>query len=179
MLHKVENSVLWLAKNNDFFKKNILIEFENQGIDINRIIFAEYAADHAEHIARLSLADLFLDTFPYCAQSTALDSVNAGLPILTRSGRSFSSKVSSSILSALDSPELITQSDEAYISMAVQLASEPELLLQIRNKIKMNFSKTSLGQVSLSTRNLENAYKHMYQCYLNDLSPDHFSVEIS
>lgn len=179
ILHKVENSVLWIAKNNDFFKKNILIEFGNQGIDINRIIFADYAADHVAHIARLSLADLFLDTFPFCAQSTALDSVNAGLPILTRPGRSFTSRVSSSILSALDCPELITQSDEEYISMAVELASEPELLLQIRNKIKINFSKSSLGKVSLSTRNIENAYKHMHQRYLNNLSPDHFSVEIS
>ncbi len=122
LLQAVNHSVLWLFKDNDLAQQNLIQEAQQRGITAQRLIFAE-RMDHSEHLARLRLADLFLDTFPYNAHTTASDALSVGLPVLTLVGRSFASRVGASLLSALDLTELIASSTEQYRSLAIQPSS--------------------------------------------------------
>ena len=165
ILMQVPNSVFWVSQNNPFFRENLLKEFEVLGIASERIIFANKLESMADHLARLSLADLFLDTAPYNAHTTALDSLKAGVPIITYLGQAFAGRVGASVLNAIELPELITHSLEGYEQLAVALAQDPERLQQLKTRLAHNKNTTALFDTPRFVRNLEDAYRRVYENY--------------
>lgn len=177
ILIKAQNSVLWISENNEHFKTNITVEFERRGLDRSRLIFAERVELMEDHLARYALADLFLDTFPYNAHTTTIDSLKGGVPVLTRVGLSFASRVAASLLNAIKMPELITNSVEEYEALAIELATNPIKFREIKSKLVNNRFKTPLFDTPLFTKNLEDAYLKIHQRYQNGLKPDHISID--
>ena len=176
ILSTTKNSVIWISENNEYFRANIATEFESRGIDSDRIIFAQRVEMMADHLSRYALADLFLDTHPYNAHTTALDSLKIGVPVLTLMGHSFASRVAASLLNAIGLPELITNTQEEYEALAIELAMNPQKLTDIKLKLANNRLTTPLFDTPLFAKNLEAAYIKMYERYQADLSPDHISI---
>ena len=176
ILGHVEGSVLWLFEDNPQAASNLRKEAVKRGIESERLIFARRIPPH-EHLARHRSADLFLDTFPCNAHTTASDALWAGLPVLTLSGESFASRVAASLLHAMQLPELITSSQEEYEALAISLAINPEKLGQIRHKLEQNRLTAPLFDTRLFTRNIEEAYRTMYERYQADLPPEHLVVK--
>ena len=172
----MEQSILWISENNESFKTGIKIEFKKRGIDSTRIIFAQRVELMADHLARYALADLFLDTHPYNAHTTAVDSLKAGVPVLTLKGQSFASRVATSLLNAIRLPELITNTQEEYEALAIELAMNPIKLAEIKLRLVNNRLTTPLFDTPLFTKNLEVAYTKIYERYQNNLQPDHISI---
>ena len=176
ILLAVKNSVIWISENNKFFSVNIVAEFENRGIDSSRIIFAPRVELMEDHLARYALADLFLDTYPYNAHTTAIDSLKAGVPVLTLIGQSFASRVAASLLNAVDLPELVTTNQADYEVMAIELAKNPKKLADIKLNLATNRLTAPLFDTSLFTKNLETAYIKMMERHLAGLQPDHITI---
>ena len=176
ILQRVDNSVLWISENNPLFNANLKSEFEKRSIDSARIVFAQREELMVDHLARYSQADLFLDTHPYNAHTTALDSLTAGVPILTLLGQSFASRVAASLLNAIELPELITTNLESYEQLAIELAHNPHQLADIKSKLANNLLTSPLFNTHLFAKNLEAAYSAMHQKYHADLSPEHISI---
>jgi len=168
ILNSVENSVLWLLQENLTAKNNLLMEADKFGIDPCRIIFAERMPP-SDHLARHHMADLFLDTFPYNAHTTASDALWAGLPVLTRTGESFASRVAASLLYSIDLPELVTNTVEKYEALAIEFGQNPILLNTLRKKLANNRLSTPLFDTLLFTKNLECAYLKVYENYQKGL----------
>ena len=139
-------------------------------------IFAKRMESLADHLARHRLADLFIDTLPFNAHTTASDALWAGLPVLTCIGTTFAGRVAASLLKAIGLPELITQTQEDYEMMAFQLATNQEKLLAIRQKIDQNRLTTPLFNTVLFARNIEDAYFKMLQRNQIQLPVDHIFV---
>ncbi len=177
ILMQVEGSVLWLLEDNSSAATNLRKEASRRHVEPARLIFAR-RMPLREHLARHRLADLFLDTLPYNAHTTASDALWAGVPVLTRIGETFASKVAASLLTAIGLPELITTSPEAYEALAIELAADPEKLSSIKNKLAQNRLTTSLFDTERFTRHLEAAYTAMYERYQADLPPDHIYVPL-
>src|ERR1700687_5606462 len=137
LLRRVDASVLWLLKSNDFAIVNLRREAPARGVDPARLIFAPFANAEA-HLARHAAADLFLDTLPYNAHTTASDALWAGLPLLTCAGTTFAGRVGASLLHAAGLPDLVTQNLEEYEALALKLATDRELLQSIRRKLREN-----------------------------------------
>ena len=175
VLLAAENSMLWISENNEDFKRNITAEFEARQIESSRVIFAGRVDSMGDYLARYRLADLFLDTHPYGAHTTAVDALKAGLPLLTFMGQSFASRVASSLLKSIGLPELIASSPEEYEMIAVDLAIHPKKLEAIKLKLAKNLQTTSLFNTSLFAQNLESIYLKMCERYQLDLQPDHIS----
>ena len=176
LLKRVKNSVLWILSEDVNISKNLKNEIKIRGIDFNRIVFAE-RIKMTEHLARQKVADLFIDTFPYTGHTTASDALWVGLPVLTRIGESFASRVSASLLNAIDLSELVTSSEKQYEDIAVELATNPIKLKEIKNKLKNNRNTKPLFNTQIFTRNMEKAYSLMYERYLKNLPLD--NIEIS
>ena len=176
ILLTAKNSVIWISENNEYFRSNIVAEFESRGIDHDRIIFAQRVEMMADHLSRYALADLFLDTHPYNAHTTALDSLKAGVPVLTLMGQSFASRVAASLLNAIGLPELITNTQEEYEALAIDLAMNPQKLTDIKLKLAKNRLAAPLFDTPLFTKNLEAAYIKMIEQYQADLEPEHISI---
>ena len=157
---QVKNSVLWLLASNPEFEKNLGKEAEQRGVNPSRLIFAKREPLDI-HLARYRAADLFLDTRPYNAHTTASDALWAGLPVLTRIGESFAARVAASILQAVDLPELVTETDAEYEALAVDLANKPERLNLIRQKLAANRSSSALFSGKAFARDIETAYIEM------------------
>ena len=172
IMNHVENSIMWLIADNPSVKKNLKKQAQYYGIDPARLVFAQRIS-LSEHLARHRLADLFLDTFPYNAHTTASDALWAGLPILTRIGQSFPSRVAASLLHAIGMPELITNTQQEYEELAIELATNPEKLNAIKEKLAVNRSSMPLFDTPLFTKHLETAYLKMYERYQAGLEPDH------
>jgi predicted O-linked N-acetylglucosamine transferase (SPINDLY family) len=175
ILGSVENGVLWIYNSNEAAANNLKKEAEQRGVDGKRLVFASKMPVE-EHLKRIQLADLFLDTFPCNAHTTASDALRVGLPIVTLRGDSFASRVASSLLSAIGLAELITTNGRDYETLAVELATYPGKLQVIKNKLLGNLPAAPLYNPHLFTRHLESAYKSMYQRYQNDLAPDHIFI---
>jgi protein O-GlcNAc transferase len=173
IMKRVNNSLLWISENNLLFKANIMNEFIQFGIDPSRIVFSDKLDSTSEHLSRLSLADIFLDTFPYGAHSTAIDSLKSGVPLITQIGRAFSSRVAASLLNAIEMPELVTYSREEYENLAVDLALNPNKLKALKQKLQDKICTAPLFDTQNYTKNLELAYQIVYQKYLDGESPDH------
>ena len=176
ILNAVEKSVLWLFEDNSTAATNLRKEAQRRGLDPARLVFAK-RMDLPEHLARHSLADLFLDTLPYNAHTTASDALWAGLPVLTRMGESFASRVAGSLLHAIGLPELVTESEEDYEALAVELGTNPVKLKAIKAKLEKNRLTTPLFDTPLFAKHIEAAYTKMYERYQADLPPDHIYVE--
>ena len=130
-----------------------------------------------EYLARYKICDLFLDTFPYNAGTTASDALWAGLPVLTLMGESFASRMAASLLNAIDLPELITSSQEQYETLAIELATNPAKFRGIKAKLESNRLITPLFDTPRFTKNLEDAYIKMYERNHADLPPEHIYIE--
>lgn len=158
ILQAVPGSVLWLLQGSEQTQNNLRREAQVRGVDPVRLVFAKNMPV-AEHLARQRAADLFLDTLPYNAHTTASDALWAGLPVLTCAGETFASRVAASLLHAIDLPELVTTSQTAYEALAIRLATHPELLAALRQKLDQNKLSTPLFDTALFTRQLEQAFE--------------------
>lgn len=176
LLHGVEGSVLWLIEVNTTANTNLRKEAEARGIAADRLVFAPRVGS-ADHLARHKLADLFLDTLYYNAHTTASDALWADLPVITREGQTFASRVASSLLRAVGLPELITTTLEDYEALALKLAREPALLASIKAKLAANRRTAPLFNTARYTRHLEAAYITMYERAQRGEKPESFAVE--
>src|ERR1700720_3466238 len=176
LLRAVPGSVLWLLEANPQVAGNLRSEAEKRGVDSGRLIFAPVVPP-AEHLGRHRHADLFLDTLPCNAHTTASDALWAGLPVLTCSGDTFAGRVAGSLLTAIGMPELITESLEEYEQIALALAGDPKRLIALRQKLEKNRDAGSLFDLPKCTANLEAAYARMWQTWLSGERPAAFSIE--
>jgi protein O-GlcNAc transferase len=176
ILQAVEGSVLWLLAANDAAQANLVREAQKRGIDPSRLVFAPRVLQD-EHLARQAMADLFLDTLPYGAHTTASDALWGGLPVLTRFGESFPSRVGASLLSAVGLPELITRSAEEYEASAVALARDPARLAALREKLTANRRTCALFDSVSFARHLESAFETMQARKREGRAPRAFDVE--
>jgi predicted O-linked N-acetylglucosamine transferase (SPINDLY family) len=170
MLKGVQGSVLWLLEPKPTAIRNLRRMASEQGVDPARLLFAPVAG-HAEHLGRLRAADLFLDTFPYNAHTTARDALWAGLPLLTCAGETFASRVAGSLLSAIGLQELITTTLADYEALGLRLARSPEALLALRGKLSRNRETEPLFDSPRYVRALESAYEAMWRNYVSGSGP--------
>lgn len=177
ILRSVDGSILWLIKDNTTAAGNLKSEALKRGVSPDRIIFAP-RLPLPEHLARHKLADLFLDTLPYNAHTTASDALWAGLPVLTCVGETFPGRVASSLLNSIGLPELVTGSQEEYVSLAIDLANNPEKLKMFKVRLANNRLTTPLFNTQFFTKCLEVAYTKMFERYRANLAPDHIFVEL-
>jgi predicted O-linked N-acetylglucosamine transferase (SPINDLY family) len=175
ILKAVPKSVLYLYSDNPWAEANLKKEAEARGVMANRLIFGDRIdADH--YLARYRACDLFLDTAPYNAGTTASDALWAGLPVLTLAGQSFPSRVAASILNAISLEELVTHDPEEYESKAIALARHPETIVETRKKLANNRFKTMLFDAPRFTKSIEGIYLKMYDQYQANLEPDHINI---
>ena len=175
ILDSVEGSVLWLLEDNAGAAFNLRREAELRGIAGGRLVFAGRMTQ-AEHLARHRLADLFLDTLPCNAHTTASDALWAGLPVLTCVGQSFAARVAASLLNAISLPELIVSTAQQYVARAIELATHPRRLQDIRTKLAANRLTAPLFDTRLYAQHIEAAYAQIYERYHAGLPPDHIHV---
>jgi predicted O-linked N-acetylglucosamine transferase (SPINDLY family) len=176
LLRSIPGSVLWLLEANELVEGNLRSEAGKRGVVPGRLVFAPVLPP-AEHLARHQHADLFLDTLPCNAHTTASDALWAGLPVLTCSGQTFASRVAGSLLTAIGMTELITESLEEYEQAALALASDPQRLLALRQKLEENRDASALFDLPKLTGNIELAYARMWQTWLSGQKPAAFSIE--
>ena len=155
LLQQVPGSVLWLMSRKDEAVQNLRKEAQARGVSPDRLIFAGRVPLVEDHLARYRQADLFIDTFPYNAHTTAADALMAGLPVVTCMGNAFPSRVAGSLLHSIGLSELITDSLEDYEALALGLASNPERLCEIKAKLLVNRTAAPLFDTKLFCRNLE------------------------
>jgi len=160
ILAKVPGSVLWLLEEDAAARDNLVRHAVAHGIDGKRILFAKRASREA-YLANLAAADLFLDTLPYNAGTTASDALWVGLPVLTQPGKSFAARMASSLLTAVGLPELIVNTGDEYVEEAARLALQPEALAGMRRRLLQSRSSNRLFDTDRFTRSLEAAYARM------------------
>ena len=170
LLAQVDGSVLWLLADNDAAVSNLRGEAVARGIASGRLVFAT-RAPLPEHLARHRLADLFLDTLPCNAHTTASDALWAGLPVLTCLGPTFAGRVAASLLTAVGLPELVAPDLAAYEALALQLATDPARLAALRQKLLAQRDSAPLFDTPRFTAHLEKAYLQMVERYHQGLAP--------
>jgi protein O-GlcNAc transferase len=170
ILLRVEGSSLFLYVGTEVAESNLCKEAERCGVDARRLVFGKFLFQE-EYMARLRTMDLFLDTLPYNAGTTASDALWAGLPVLTCAGRAFAGRIAASLLNAIELPELVTSTIGQYEEMAVQLGKNPELLRKIKLKLALNRLKTALFDTRLFTKHLELAYTRVQERHHAGLAP--------
>jgi protein O-GlcNAc transferase len=175
ILRQTDNSVLWLIEQNRSARSNLSRAAEQARVDPSRLVFAG-ALSIDLHLARLKLADLALDTRAYNGGATTANALWAGVPVLTILGSHWVSRMSASALHAVGLDELVTQSIDDYREMAVHLAACPDRLLALRQKLARQRRKWPLFDTPAFTRDLETAYRTMWQRYLDGLPPMSFRV---
>jgi len=173
ILSKVKGSILWIPEGNITAMNNLKKETERHGIDKNRLFFAPRLTLKEDHLNRLQLADLFIDTFPFNAHTTCSDALRVGLPVLTCIGESFTSRVASSLINSVNLPELITTSQEHYESLAIKLATDSKKLKVIKDKLKKNTATSSLYDAELLTKQIETVYLNIYNTSQKGLEFNH------
>jgi len=167
LLQSVEGSVLWLTTPSSKAIKNLQAACEELGINSSRLIFAKREAERKDHLSRLRLADLFLDTPHYNAHATCADALWAGVPVLTQAGSTFAGRVAASQLHALDMADCIAVSSEAYTEKAIELALNPALLQSVRSRLSQKGKSMPLFDSRLYVRNLENLYRDIVTTQAN------------
>jgi len=175
ILKATPGSVLWLLDGLAPLAGNLRRAAEQLGVSGHRILFAPFVSAE-KHRERLTCADLFLDSLPYNAHTTASDALWAGVPLLTRRGSSFPGRVASSLLQAIDLPELITETSEQFEALAIHLASDPNALNSIRSRLRENRPSAPLFDTDLFRRHMETAYTRMWDRFSSGLQPDSFAV---
>jgi protein O-GlcNAc transferase len=162
ILRGVEHSVLWIYPDHAALQENLRREAQARGVDGSRLVFAA-AAHYPEHLARLRLADLFLDTLPFNAGATASDALWSGVPVITMPGEAFAARMAGSLLHAVGMPELVTSSLEEYQALAIRLGRNPELLTATKAKLARNRLTQPLFDTGRFRRHLEAAYLAMWE----------------
>jgi len=176
LLRAVPDSVLWLLRENVVAEGNLQREAKARGVDPSRLVFAG-RLPVAEHLARHRLADLFLDTLPYNAHTTASDALWAGLPVLTCQGTAFAARVASSLLCAVGLPELVTTSLPEYEALALRLATDASLLGELRARLATNRLTHPLFDTGRFCRHIESAYTTMWETWQRGEAPRSFAVD--
>ena len=172
ILNQVKSSVLWLLEDNHTASNNLRTSAKILGIDPDRLIFAKRVGlEH--HLSRQRCADLFLDTLPYNAHTTASDALGVGLPLLTIRGNTFPGRVASSLLESLNLNELVVDSFEDYEIKAVKLASDKGMYSRVKSQLKSNIESSPVFNADLYTVNFENILLKIHQRHLDKLPPIH------
>ena len=156
---------------------NLRREAKARGVEPERLVFAPVLPAE-QHLARYRIADLFLDTLPYNAHVTTSDALWAGLPVLTCAGETFASRVAGSLLTAVGLPELITHSPKEYEALAVRLARNPSKLASLQKRLVKNRLTAPLFDSKRFTRNLERAYRMMWEIYCKGEAPRLIEVPV-
>ena len=175
ILQRVEGSVLLLYAENEAAQAHLFDEARRAGVAAQRLVFA-HKLPPADYLARMRSTDLFLDTFPFNAGTTASDALWAGLPVLTLSGEAFASRMAASLLSAMGLDDLIARSPQRYEEIAVDLATHPERFQVIRTRLQQNRLTAPLFNSRQFTQDLEAAYLKMHERNAAGQRPDHFAV---
>ena len=162
ILKAVPDSVLWLIEDNTMASGNLRREVSAHGIDPARVVFCGRVAP-GDHLARQASADLFLDTFPCNAHTTASDALWMGVPVLTCMGKSFVARVAASLLKAVNLPELIVEDLQTYESLAIALAKSPARVQAMKDKLVRERMTAPLFDTPRFTRDLEAAFHRMYE----------------
>ena len=176
LLRAVNGSVLWLLVDNATAQNNLRQEAAARGIDPARLVFGAQLSLE-EHLARHRLADLFLDTLPYNAHTTASDALWAGLPLVVCRGETFAGRVAASLLHAIGLPELVTGSLDEFEALALQLATDSSRLQSIRRKLAQNRLSYPLFDTDRFRRHIEAAYLTAWEIWQRGESPRSFKVE--
>ena len=185
ILKAVPASVLWLMEPHPSAMANLIKEAQAQGVDSDRLVFTKrerVAADQerariGRYLASYKLADLFLDTWPYNAGTTAVDALWAGLPVLTKAGAAGVARLATSVLHAIEVPELIANTAQEYQDLAIELASDPRKLRLITGKLQANRLTSALFDPVGNTRHIEAAYAEMFRRYQADLPPEQIYID--
>jgi predicted O-linked N-acetylglucosamine transferase (SPINDLY family) len=176
ILGAVPGSVLWLTEADAVVVSNLRAAAARNGIPAERLIFAPRMPSMADHLARQRAADLFLDTLPFNAHTTASDALAAGLPVLTCAGHTLAGRVAASLLQAVGLPELITTSPPEYEALAIRLATHPAELRSLRQKLLAHRASAPLFDTARFTRGFESALVRVYERSQAGLSPEHVLV---
>ncbi|MFL9823270.1 tetratricopeptide repeat protein [Rhodoplanes sp. SY1] len=176
LLGQVEGSVLWLLDENPLARANLRREAQVRGIDPDRLVFAP-RCPLPEHLARHRLADLFVDTLPYNAHTTASDALWGGLPVVTCEGETFAGRVCASLLRAVGLPELVTGSLADYEATALALAHDPARLAALRARLAENRTTAPLFDTARFARDVETAFAVMWRRWKAGEKPAEFSVD--
>jgi predicted O-linked N-acetylglucosamine transferase (SPINDLY family) len=175
LLRSTQGSVLWLLKDNAAAEAALRAAASARGIDPARLVFAE-RRPLTDHLARHRAADLFLDTLPFNAHTTASDALWAGLPVITCAGATFAGRVGASLLTAIGLPELVTQNLDDYEALAGRLAAEPPRLAALRERLARNKRIYPLFDTHRYCRRIESAYSTMWEIWQRGERPRSFSV---
>jgi len=166
ILDAVPGSVLWLSRPaSEVAVENLRREFARRGLAAERLVFAERVQGIKEHLGRIQLADIALDTYPYNSHTTGSDALWAGVPLVTLMGEAFQSRVAASMLHAVGMPELIAESAETYCSIAVGLAGDTERRQRLRKNLRDIRMTAPLFDTERFTRDLENLYERMWNAH--------------
>jgi len=177
MLARVEGSVLWLSEGCPTMRDNLRSEAASRGVGRERLVFASRMPSLAERLARHRAADLALDTLPFNGHSTTADALLAGLPVLTCVGGTFAGRVAASLLEAIGLPELVAATHEQYEELAVDLASQPDRLAELRRKLANLRLTTPAFDIRLFTQTLEAAYREIHRRAAAGLPPEDISAQ--
>lgn len=175
LLKSVEGSVLWLFESNPSAVTNLCREARDRGIASERLIFGK-PMELSEHVARYRLADLFLDTVPCNAHTTASDALWAGLPVLTCLGQTFAGRVAASLLTAVGMADLISANLAEYEAVALELATNPQRLASLRQRLSANRLTHPLFDTALFTKHIETAYVEIWNRFHSRNAPDHIYI---
>ena len=171
ILKAVKGSIMFIYVDNELAKINLKKEISSRKVDPSRLFFGEYLP-FSDYLARYRVMDLFLDTYPYNAGTTASDALWMGLPVLTLSGNSFPSRMAASLLRAINLPELITSNKSEYEAKAIELGINSKKINSIKNNLANNIDSTPLFNSGKFTKNLESIYSKMFERLVNRLEPD-------
>jgi predicted O-linked N-acetylglucosamine transferase (SPINDLY family) len=172
LLLRHPDSVLWLMSRNETSQRNLCAAAEAHGVESSRLVFATRVPRVEDHLARYRLADMFLDTYPYNAHTTAADALMVGLPVVTCMGNAFHARVAGSLLHAAGLPELATHSLADYEALANALALQPERVARLKAKLRENFATSPLFNTATFCKNLEAIYIAMWRKQNLGASPD-------
>ena len=175
LMKLVPDSVLWFYAAHDDIRDNIRTEAKRRGVSPDRIVFAGFA-QQAEHLARLPLADVFLDTFAVNAHTTASDALWAGVPVVTKVGKQFAARVAASLLHSVGMDELTTTTPQQYQALALKLARDKEYLADVKARVRQGIETGPLYDTEKFTRNFEALLEKTLERFNAGLKPDHISL---
>jgi predicted O-linked N-acetylglucosamine transferase (SPINDLY family) len=176
LLKAAPNSVLWLKANSQYAPENLRREAQTRGVSPQRLIFAQTVPSLADHMARHRLADVFLDTFPYNAHTTANDALWAGCPVLTLAGQTYVSRVAGSLLRTVGLSDLITRNFDEYERLALRLAGDAAYLADVKARLAVNRDSCGLFDTTRFARGIEHAYATMWEIHASGQPPRAFAV---
>jgi predicted O-linked N-acetylglucosamine transferase (SPINDLY family) len=175
-LHEVPNAVLWLLEWNPQVRKNVTAHLRLRGLSEDRIVWAPALRDYARHLSRFACADLFVDTWPYNAHTTASDALWAGVPVVTRSGRSFASRVAASLNAAVGLQALSHSTAEEYLRCIVALAGDPQARTALRAHL-IDSRRSRLFDSAAFARDIEALYGRMAELNAKGEPATHLAAE--